>query len=286
MLKLLKVDLKRVFKDKLFLVMGILALAFAVAIPLLYVVLFSSLGLNTDEMSMTLEALGMSINAKSMFFQSMFFQSFSLGNNLGLILPVLLAIILCKDFSHGTVRNKIISGKSRTSIFMSMYTVCFSVLFGVMVLHALLTLLVSLIFFPYQSTEFVASDIGYFLLSLLFEALLYAFVSALVSFLCACTKNMGIAIVGYVAIVMIMSVVTSMLQVGALMMPVADDGYSAIQKGLEFLQDVNPFNFAAVIGVGTEYSAREVLCCILSPAILSAGITLLGIFKFKKKDIK
>lgn len=281
MLKLLKVDLKRVFKDKLFLVMGILALAFAVATPLLYVVLFSSLGLNTDEMSMTLEALGMSINAKSMFFQS-----FSLGNNLGLILPVLLAIILCKDFSHGTVRNKIISGKSRTSIFMSMYTVCFSVLFGVMVMHALLTMLVSLIFFPYQSTEFVASDIGYFLLSLLFEALLYAFVSALVSFLCACTKNMGLAIVGYVAIVMIMSVVTSMLQVGALMVPVADDGYSAIQKVLEFLQDVNPFNFAAVIGVGTEYSAREVLCCILSPAILSAGITLLGIFKFKKKDIK
>ena len=281
MLKLLKVDLKRVFKDKLFLVMGILALAFAVATPLLYVVIFSSLGLNTDEMSMTLEALGMSITAKSMFFQS-----FSLGNNLGLILPVLLAIILCKDFSHGTVRNKIISGKSRTSIFMSMYTVCFSVLFGVMVLHALLTLLVSLIFFPYQSTEFVASDIGYFLLSLLFEALLYAFVSALVSFLCACTKNMGIAIVGYVAIAMIMSVVTSMLQVGALMMPAAGDGYSAIQKVLEFLQDVNPFNFAAVIGVGTEYSAREVLCCILSPAIFSAGITLLGIFKFKKKDIK
>lgn len=281
MLKLLKVDLKRVFKDKLFLVMGILALAFAVATPLLYVVIFSSLGLNTDEMSMTLEALGMSINAKSMFFQS-----FSLGNNLGLILPVLLAIILCKDFSHGTVRNKIISGKSRTSIFLSMYTVCFSVLFGVMVLHALLTMLVSLIFFPYQSTDFVASDIGYFLLSLLFEALLYAFVSALVSFLCACTKNMGLAIVSYVAIVMIMSVVTSMLQVGALMVPVAGDGYSAIQKVLEFLQDVNPFNFAAVIGVGTEYSAREVLCCILSPAILSAGITLLGIFKFNKKDIK
>ncbi|MBE6535504.1 MAG: hypothetical protein E7677_02650 [Ruminococcaceae bacterium] len=281
MLKLLKVDFKRVFKDKLFLVVCILAGVFAVVTPLLYVAIFGSIGVETNEMSETLEALGMAINAKSMFFQS-----FSLGNNLGLILPVLLAIILCKDFAHGTVRNKIISGKSRTSIFLSMYSVCFCVLFGAMVLHALLTMLISLIFFPYQSTEFVASDIGYFLLSLLFEALIYVFVAALVSFLCACTKNMGLAIVGYVAVVMIMSVLTSILQFGALMVPVADGGDSVALKVIEFLQDINLFNFSTVIGVGTKYSAREVLCCILSPTILSAGITLLGIFKFKKKDIK
>ena len=281
MLKLLKVDFKRVFKDKLFLVMCILAVVFAAVTPLLYVAIFGSLGVDTDEMSEALEAMGMAINAKSMFFQS-----FSLGNNLGLILPVLLSIILCKDFSHGTVRNKIIGGNSRTSIFMSMYSVCFCVLFGVMVLHALLTMLISLIFFPYQSTAFVASDIGYFLLSLLFEALLYAFVSALVSFLCACTKNMGLAIVGYVAIVMIMSVVTSILQFGALMVPVADGGDSTILKAIEFLQDINVFNFATVVGVGTKYSVREILCCILSPTLSALGLTLFGIFKFKRKDIK
>ena len=232
-------------------------------------------------MSEMLDALGMSINAKSMFFQS-----FSLGNNLGLILPVLLAIILCKDYSHGTVRNKIISGNSRTSIFMSMYSICFCVLFGVITLHALLTLLISLIFFPYQSTDFVASDIGYFFLSLLFEALLFLFVAALVSFLCACTKNMGLAIVGYVAIVMIMSVVTSILQFGAIMLPVADGESSFALKAVEFLQDINVFNFAAVIGVGTKYSVREILCCVLSPVISTAALIFLGIFKFKSKDIK
>ena len=281
MLKLLKVDLKRVIKDKLFLVMCILAVAFAVVIPLLYVAIFGSIGMDTGEMGEMLDALGMSINAKSMFFQS-----FSLGNNLGLILPVLLAIILCKDFSHGTVRNKIISGSSRSAIFASMYSVCFIVLFGVMTLHALLTMLISLIFFPYQSTEFVASDVGYFFLSLLFEALLFLFVAALVSFLCACTKNMGLAIVAYVAIVMIMSVVTSMLQFGALMIPVADGESSFALKAVEFMQDINVFNFATVIGVGTKYSLREVLCCILSPVLSAIGLTAFGIFKFKGKDIK
>lgn len=281
MLKLLKVDFKRVLKDKLFLVMCILAVVFAAVTPLLYVAIFGTLGVETGEMSEMLDALGMSINAKSMFFQS-----FSLGNNLGLILPVLLAIILCKDYSHGTVRNKIISGNSRTSIFMSMYSICFCVLFGVITLHALLTLLISLIFFPYQSTDFVASDIGYFFLSLLFEALLFLFVAALVSFLCACTKNMGLAIVGYVAIVMIMSVVTSILQFGAIMLPVADGESSFALKAVEFLQDINVFNFAAVIGVGTKYSVREILCCVLSPVISTAALIFLGIFKFKSKDIK
>lgn len=281
MLKLLKVDFKRVLKDKLFLVMCILAVVFAAVTPLLYVAILGTLGVETGEMSEMLDALGMSINAKSMFFQS-----FSLGNNLGLILPVLLAIILCKDYSHGTVRNKIISGNSRTSIFMSMYSICFCVLFGVITLHALLTLLISLIFFPYQSTDFVASDIGYFFLSLLFEALLFLFVAALVSFLCACTKNMGLAIVGYVAIVMIMSVVTSILQFGAIMLPVADGESSFALKAVEFLQDINVFNFAAVIGVGTKYSVREILCCVLSPVISTAALIFLGIFKFKSKDIK
>ena len=281
MLKLLKVDIKRVLKDKLFFVMCILAVVFAVITPLLYVAIFASIGLDGGEMSETLDALGMTIDAKTLFFQS-----FSIGNNLGLIAPVLLAIILCKDFSHGTVRNKIISGSSRTSIFMSMYSVCFLALFTVMTLHALLTLLISLVFFPYQATELVASDIGYFFLSLLFEALLYLFVAALVSVLCACTKNTGVAIVGYVAIVMIMSVLVSILQIGALMIPTIDGEDSLVLKTVEFLQNINVFNYASVIGIGAKYSLREILCCILSPSILAGGLTALGIFSFKKKDIK
>ena len=97
---------------------------------------------------------------------------------------------------------------------------------------------------------------------------------------------MGLAIVGYVAIVMIMSVVTSILQFGALMVPVADGGDSAILKAIDFLQDINVFNFATVVGVGTKYSVREILCCILSPTLSAIGLTLFGIFKFKRKDIK
>ena len=105
MTELLKIDFRRVLKDKLLIVVGILAATFALITPILYVVLFGSQDMMDDPMIANL------ITAKSQFFQN-----FSMGNNLGLIAPVLLAIVLCKDFSFGTVRNKIIAGSVQRNI--------------------------------------------------------------------------------------------------------------------------------------------------------------------------
>ena len=96
MLNLLKTDLKRVLKDKLFIILCIIAGVFSLITPLLYKGLYVLMGGD--------DFLGM-FSAKGLFFRS-----FVPGDNLGLIAPVLVAIALCKDFSHGTVRNKIISG--------------------------------------------------------------------------------------------------------------------------------------------------------------------------------
>ena len=104
MANLLKVDFKRVLKDQLFMVICIVAGAFALITPLLYVALFGSL---EGEMEQMLSMMGITIDAKTMFFQT-----FSLSNNSGLAIPILLSVILTKDFSQGTVRNKIISGYS------------------------------------------------------------------------------------------------------------------------------------------------------------------------------
>ena len=279
MLELLKVDFKRVLRDKLFLVVCILSGVFALTTPLLYLLIFKLAGAG-DLAKLAL--LGVSVNGKSQFFDF-----FSLANNLGLIAPVLLAVALCKDFSHGTVRNKIIAGKSRSEIFLSMLTVCFAVMFGIMLAGAVLTLLVSLIFFPFQDSDFVASDVGYFLLSLLFEAVLYLFVSALVCFLCAATKNVGLVIVFYIAISMGMTFVTSILQIGELM--IVSGVFKtpeAVRKIIVFLQDINVFNFAMVIGKGVEYGTLDVLCCILSPLIGGVGFTAWGIAAFNRKDLK
>ena len=64
MTKLLKCDLARVIKDKLFLVVCILGVVFALINPLIYKLLFSALGVEAGEIPM------LTINSKINFFGS------------------------------------------------------------------------------------------------------------------------------------------------------------------------------------------------------------------------
>ncbi len=275
---LLKADFSRVFKDKLLIVLGVLAVVFAVTLPLIYAALFHGTGATEDEaISQMLSGF---ISAKAQFFAS-----FSLGNNLGLIVPVLLAIVLWKDFSYGTVRNKIIAGKSRASIFFSMFTTASAILIGVMLLHAFLTLGVSLLFFEYQAEEFTSADLWYFLESLGFEILVLLCVSALISFLCAGMKNVGLVIVLYVAFAFALVLVGSILQAVILVLGVIPE-YEDLVSVLRFFDRINIGSAATYIGTGTSYTARDVLYLTLPPVFGLCGFLGLGLLCFSKKDLK
>ena len=275
---LLKSDFRRVFKDKLLIVMGILAVVFAAITPLLYAVIFSGNDIVDDEMAMGM--LSGFITGKAQFFGS-----FSLGNNLGLIAPVLLAIVLCKDFSFGTIRNKIIAGKSRTAIYLSLFITCATVLITVMLLHAFITLGISLLFFDYQSTPFTLSDFWYFLESLAFEILLLLCVAAMLSWLCATMKNVGLVIVLFVAIVFALVMAGSIIQVIISVLEVADGSKQTI-KILGFINRINVGNATAYIGMGTEYTLKDVLYLTIPALTGLLGFTGLGLLKFNKKDLK
>lgn len=272
--KLIKADLKRVFKDKLLIVLCILAVVFALITPLIFALLFSLVDVSNDP---TLSSL---VSAKSLFFQS-----FSMTNNMGLIAPVLLAIVLNKDFSYGTVRNKIISGKTRTQIFLSTFTVCSVVLVAVIMLSAFISLGVSLIFFDYQPTPFGISDLGYFMASVGFELLLLLFMSALLSFLCACSKNLGITIVLYVAFTFLLMFVGSALQIAAVAVQFIPNG-ELITDVLHVLERLNIGMSTAYIGTGDSYSLADVLYLTLPALAGIAGFVSLGIVGFNKKDLK
>ena len=275
---LLKADFRRVFKDKLLIVMGILAVVFALVTPLLYIVLLSATEMANDEM-----VTGMLSNLITG--KGQFFGSFSTGNNLGLIAPVLLAIVLCKDFSYGTVRNKIIAGKSRNQIYLSLFITCSAVLVAVMLLHAFITLGVSLIFFDYQPTAFTVADFWYFLASLGFEILVLLFVSSLLSWLCASMKNVGLVIVLYVAIAFFFIMAGSITQMMLTMIGtmVSDEKIISL---LRFADRINVLNSVAYIGIGTEYGLKDVLYLTIPACLGILGFTTLGLLKFNKKDLK
>lgn len=271
---LLQADFRRILKDKLLLVMGILAVVFALITPLLYVAIAYGIGDLGEEM------------ISSMFTgKAQFFGSFSIGNNLGLIAPVLLAIALCKDFSFGTIRNKIIAGKSRSAIFLSLFITCSVTLIAVMLLHAFMGLGVSLIFFDYQSTEFTVSDFWYFLESLAFSLLVLLCISALLSWLCASMKNVGLVIVLYIAISFVLVMAGSIIQVAMSVLQLMD-GYENWVSVMEFLNRINIGNSTLYIGTGTEYTLEDVLYLTLPTTTGILAFVGLGLWSFNKKDLK
>lgn len=271
---LVKTDLKRIVKDKLFLIICILGGVFAFFTPVLYRLIFSAIGFDGELMQM------FAINSKSIFIQS-----FNPANNFGMILPVLVAIILCKDFSHGTVRNKIICGKTRTEIFFSMFISSTVIMFGIILVHALLSLGVSLIFFSYQETAFTLNDLGYILLSVFFEFLIYVCLSAMVCFLCVFMKNVGLVIISYIAVTLLMSIIDAVLMF-ALPLLELDGQNQLLLDFLTIISKCNIFSTSMPIGTGTTYKIKD-LCCILIPTLFGSALWItLGTILFNKKNLK
>ena len=277
MTNLIKSDFKRFFKDKMFLIICILAAGFAVLTTLLYIVIFGIAG--------TIDPAAEELLAGSVYAKGQFFGAFSFGNNFGLIAPLLVAIIFYKDFTFGTVRNKIISGHSRTSIFFSVFIVSSIVLCAVMLIHALLTLLISLTYFDYQATPFVMADFWYLLESLLFDLLIYLFAAALVTWLCMTKKNVGIVIVLYVAIVMGCTLVGAILQIVSMALMMNPNTEKTMDV-INFFQRINLFNSSAVIGTGTSYTTEDVLYYTLTPVGGMLLLLLRGSRKFNRSDLK
>lgn len=274
MSELIKADLKRVLKDKLLLVLAILAVVFALITPLTFALVFSVIDVSDEPLLSSL------VSAKGLFFQS-----FSMTNNMGFIAPILLAIVLYKDFSYGTVRNKIISGKSRSQIFLSTFIVCSSVLVCVIMLSAFITLGVSLIFFDYQATAFTLADLGYFFASLGFELLILLFMAALLSLLCTCSKNLGIAIVLYLAFTFALTLVGSFTQViGAVAQTFVES--ELLTKVIKVIDRLNVGMATSYIGTGDSYSLSDVLYLTLPALSGIAAFLGLGLFSFNKKDLK
>lgn len=270
MLKLYKNDLRRIYKDVLFKVACIVGLAFGIITPLL------NLGLQAMMTGLFGDFGEDFVTAKSVFFSSM-----TPGGDFGFILPILLVIVLCKDFGQGTVRNKLISGKSRSSVFLSFFLTAATYLCGFMLSVGVLSLGISLIFFDYQATSFTASDFGYLIISVLLYVIVYVFIAALISLLCVVMKNAGLALVVYLALNFVLALVGGVVSIAASFIEKPE---TFSDKMLIFFKNVNPF--ATVIGSGDAYTLTEVLQIALVPIVLGALFVYLGILAFRKKDLK
>ena len=95
---------------------------------------------------------------------------------------------------------------------------------------------------------------------------------------------MGGVIVLYLAISMGLSLVGSIMSVGEAFLQIYEGTETAV-KLLHVFQRINIFGYSSMI-VGEGYTVTEILCYTLSPILLGTGLCLLGILRFKRKDLK
>ncbi|MDY0214357.1 MAG: hypothetical protein RBS24_02380 [Bacilli bacterium] len=106
---LLRADLKRLFKGKaLYILMGVAAFfaTFSTLVIALVVNVFQGIE-GSEQIKQLLAPLPLYVS------------SFSVLNNIGLALLITVTIIAVGDFSHATIRNKLIAGHKREHIFFS-----------------------------------------------------------------------------------------------------------------------------------------------------------------------
>ena len=274
--KLLLSDLKRIFKDKIFIIACIVGICFALLTPIILLVLTILIEfLNFQELSFLKE---------SFYGRTIFFGSFNPGNNFGLILPILISIIVLKDFSYGTIRNKVITGYSRTQIFLSYFFAIFITLFALILTYALISLGLSLIFTPYQYEAFTYKDIIYFIVSLGFLLIAYLLIAAMLTFICVLIKNVALTIVVYIVASLAFSMLSTGLQVA---IPVASGfGKEVIANILTFINNCNVYSsISTVIGVVNPYQFTDILYLIIPPLFGLALFITLGLVFMNKKDL-
>ena len=276
MAKLLKVDLKRIFKDKLLLVVAIIGVVLALTTPLIYKFIYLFLG--ADDTGL----LGSLLSIKTMFYSS-----FSLSNNIGFIIPVFLLIIMSKDFSYGTIRNKIISGSSRTNVFLSMFISCSIVIVLAMLAYAALNGLLTVALFSNEMASITKEGVLYFVLSILFEILIYIFIAALLSFINVFAKNAGLKIILYVALAFGLMMIYSIVQVSMSVLIINGTENQLLIDLLEALLKLNVFySNAGIIGAVDKYIAEDIIYILVSTILGTGLFVFLGIVSMNKKDIK
>lgn len=290
MRNLLKADLLRVVKDRLFIALIILCFVLSLMSPILtgFITLIVSSKDNTREL------VSAASNA---------LMAFTPLNNFGLILTIFMCVILCKDFNNGTIRNKIIAGKSRLAVFASntITTIIFTTSF--MLFGFLLSLGGNLIFFDLGlTTEKMVQD---FWLSIGLSLLGWILISIVVSFFSTIIKNSGLVSVTILGIGFVLVIVSTVISTSISIEKASDNPSEGLIKTLEFFQTINvPAVMTNRIGISAESGdiVAEILVTLTgarggydavfyleycgSCVLVSTALFVGGYFIFRRKNLK
>lgn len=274
MKQLLKADLRRFFKDKLFLVSLIVIGIFAIITPLLFK-LIASISINSDIFVGTELDINEFFNAKSLSLNC-----FNLSSDVGFILTIFLTILICKDFSYGTIRNKVVSGHTRHNIYLSSLITSIIFLVALILGYYLLNLGVSLCLFPFANGDLSSKEIGIYIVSILLELLIYIAVASFINMLVFIFKSPVLPIVIFLGLIFLASI---LVMVNSFMV----DESAATYKFITWLIKIVPsLQSSSLLSFNESTTFKDIYPILVSNVIYIGGSIPLGILIFNKSDLK
>lgn len=274
MKQLLKADLFRVYKSMLSRIALILALAFPVLIALMF------LGFRAiAEIDSAMDG-DMLFNANTILGSV-----YSLSNNIGLVVPAFAGILVCTDCTSGTLRNKVIAGNRRAAIYLSHLIV--SILFSVVIItiYAAVTAGITLLFFPF-SWDADALDLGREIVCFIANGTMtFVFMATFTTMLAMIFRNAAPTIIFTVVFGIVLYLINTI--VGLL-------NYESYKYAVYFIPtfagntfNLNNFSLLGIFGQ-TAPADRGLIFAegMLSYLFFGAVHTVIGLFAFKKRDIR
>ena len=258
MINLLKADLFRIVRDKLFLLLCIFCVVISLASSGLVALIYYSTGAdNPAELSLILPIL---ISPTGAF---------------GLLLVIFLAILIGKDGS--TLRNKIIVGKSRAQIYFTTIIVCEIIYVGFMLAFTLLTYVLAWGLVPAALGNV---DIGKLISYIGIQLIGYVGIAAFLGFLSTAMPNMALSIVfGIIAVYMGYTAATLVDQLTLAYMQAARPEFI---RGI--LLAFTPYGISAVSQTTLDWVFW--LSYVGSVVVFSPLFICTGYAIFQKKNIK
>ena len=285
MLRLFKAFLFRLRRDLTFRITLFIGIGMAVLMTLLYLGL--QLLLSTDGMQV-----------KMLTGSSMLISSLSPAQNFGIAVPINLISFTIVEFTHGTIRNKVIAGNSKGKIYASLFLSGLIFSIALMTVYASLCTLLGTIFGGFDPDDGVGVTAsmsmgshysGQFIFRMILVAVVcYVSISSFAVFIATLIRQIGgaipIVLIGVLAVYLLGTIVSAMaafdnsLDVLVRIVRWADPLYALSEQ--ETIMD-------EATGKAMTYMRDDTfIAALVNNAAYACAFFAAGFFIFRKRDIK
>ena len=270
MKNLLSADFLRIFKDKIFKITLIVIIIFGIVTSLFNFGLVYLIGfLSSPEEA---EYLREYYNGYQLFIGA-----FNPTSSIAMVISIMSIIMVCKEFSFGTIRNKLIAGHSRLKVFLSSYIT--QIIFGIMMItiYSIICLLLGTLLLGFY--EEFDGKMFLKLLIIYFQSIsIFIFFDSICIFICHLCKSVGFSIVIYVAFIFGYDIANTIVE--AVMTVYLSDN--------KVFLEIFSYSPLDLYKNRSEYAFNilENIKLFLTCGVFSSIFGLLGCVTFNKRDVK